>query len=354
MKSGHIDSLLKALVVKKGSDLHLQVDARPVFRIHGELTFTDLDPVSENEMSEYVHSISKEEHRKRLSEYHHVDISYDLPGVARFRVNIFKQREHLGLAMRAIPIDVPTVQDLDLPPVVVDLATKPNGLVLVTGPTGSGKTTTLAAIIDYINTHRKAHIITIEDPIEFLHGNKSCVINQREVGLDTPSFSAALRDSLREDPDVILVGEMRDLDTISNAITAAETGHLVFSTLHTNDVAQSVDRIIDVFPPHQQSQIRTQLAASLQGIVAQTLLKKKDGSGRVAAFETMVANSAIKNLIREGKTNQIYNVVQTSRQDHMQLMQDSLKDLYKKGTITLEEAMGRVSNVKAFEQLVKG
>lgn len=305
-------------------------------------------------MSEYVHSISREEHRKRLTEFNHVDISYDLPGVARFRVNIFRQRGHLGLAMRAIPIEVPTVQELDLPPVVVELATKPNGLILVTGPTGSGKTTTLAAIIDFINTNRKAHIITIEDPIEFLHGNKSCMINQREVGLDTPSFSAALRDSLREDPDVILVGEMRDLDTISNAITAAETGHLVFSTLHTNDVAQSVDRIIDVFPPHQQPQIRTQLAASLQGIVAQTLLKKKDGSGRVAAFETLIANSAIKNLIKEGKTNQIYNVVQTSRHENMQLMQDSLKNLYKKGTITLEEAMKNVSNVKAFEQLVKG
>jgi len=353
MKSSHIDSLLRALVIKKGSDLHLQVDTRPVFRIHGELVFTDLEPVTKAEMEEYVRSIVSGDQKKRLEETFHVDVSYDLAGVARFRVNIFKQRGQWGLAMRAIPFEVPTIADLDLPPVVTELAAKPNGLVLVTGPTGSGKTTTLAAIIDHINKTRKAHIITIEDPLEFMHTNKSCVVNQREVGLDTVSFSSALRDGLREDPDVILVGEMRDLDTISNAITAAETGHLVFSTLHTNDVAQSVDRIIDVFPPHQQPQIRIQLAASLQGIVAQTLLRKKDGSGRIAAFEIMVATSAIKNLIKEGKTNQIYNVVQTSRQDNMQLMQESLKTLYKKGIVTFDEAIRCVSNPKAFEQLVK-
>ena len=246
------------------------------------------------------------------------------------------------------------MDDLGLPPVVKELAAKPHGLVLVTGPSGCGKSTTLAAIIGYINTQKKAHIITIEDPIEFIHENKLCVINQREVGTDTDSFAVALRDALREDPNVILVGEMRDLDTISNAITAAETGHLIFATLHTPDASQAVDRIIDVFPTHQQPQIRTQLASSLRGVIAQTLLRRKDGSGRIAAFEILVANSAVKNMIKEGKSNQIYSAIQTGRQEGMQLFEHSLKALYQNGVVSLEEAMSKSGDPRALEQSFRG
>jgi twitching motility protein PilT len=254
--------------------------------------------------------------------------------------------------MRVVPFETLSMEDLGVPPVVKELAKKPNGLVLVTGPTGSGKTTTLAAIIDHINASRKGHIITIEDPIEFLHSNKSCLIDQREVGRDTESFSIALVDALREDPDVILVGEMRDLETISNAITAAETGHLVFATLHTNNAAETVNRIIDVFPSHQQPQIRSQLASALRGVIAQTLLRKKDGSGRMAAFEVMVDTPAIKALIKDSKTHQIYSAIQTGRQFGMQLMDDSLKALCQKGLVSVEEAAGKAVDPKAFELLL--
>jgi len=280
----NIDTLLRTLVIKKASDLHLQAGSRPIFRVHGELVFSDLAVLSSDDIERFVYSIMDKDKQERFKRTNHIDLAYSLSGIARFRVNVFRQRGCVGAVMRVIPFEISTLDELGLPPIVKELASKPNGLVLVTGPTGSGKSTTLAAIIDYINTNREAHIITIEDPIEFLHTNKCCVINQRELGTDTESFAVALRDALREDPDVILVGEMRDLETISNAITAAETGHIVFATLHTNNAAQTVDRIIDVFPTHQQPQIRTQLSATLRGVIAQILLRKKDGSGRGAAF----------------------------------------------------------------------
>ena len=353
VKTSNIDVLLQTVVVKKASDLHLQVGSPPIFRVHGDLKFSDLEVLTREDVQTYIDSLMTEDQKFRMSTSKHADLSYSVPGIARFRVHIFRQRGEYGVALRVIPFDVPSMEELGLPPIMKELAMRPNGLVLVTGPTGSGKSTTLASVTDFINTNRKLHIVTIEDPLEFLHSNKSSMVNQRELGGDTESFSVALRDALREDPDVILVGELRDLETISMAITAAETGHLVFSTLHTNDVAQTIDRIIDVFPPHQQAEIRTQLASALQGVIAQTLLRRKDETGRVAAFETMVANSAIRNLIREGKSQQIYNVVQTSRQEGMQLLKDSLKKLCNEGVITKEEAMTKVPNPSAFEQTLK-
>ena len=350
-----IDTLLRSLVIKKASDLHLQAGSPPVFRIHGELTVTDLAALTSEEIEEmFVNSILDEEQQETFKRTHHIDLSYSVPGVSRFRVNIFKQRGNVGAVIRVIPFEIPTIDELGLPPVIKELAAKPHGLVLVTGPTGSGKSTTLAAIIDYINSIRKDHIITIEDPIEFHFANKNCLINQREVGKDTESFATALRDALREDPDVILVGELRDLETISNAVTAAETGHLVFATLHTNDASQTLDRLVDVFPPHQQEQIRTQLAATLQGVIAQTLLRKKDGSGRVAAFEILVVNTAIRNLIKTGKTHQIYSAIQTGQQEGMQLLTQALKELCQEGIVSKEEAISKITDAKEFEELLKG
>lgn len=350
----NIDILLRTLIVKKASDLHFQAGSPPIFRVNGELSFSDLGPLASKEIEKYAYSIMTKDQQEEFNRIHRLDFSYSVPGIARFRVNVYKQRGCVGAVMRAIPFEIPNIEDLGLPPIVKELATKPNGLVLVTGPTGSGKSTTLAAIIGYINSRLRGHIITIEDPIEFIHQNKLCEINQREVGTDTDSFAAALRDCLREDPDIILVGEMRDLETISNAITAAETGHLVFATLHTNDAAQTVNRIIDVFPPHQQPQIRIQLAASLRAVIAQTLVRKKDGSGRIAAFEIMIVNMAIKNLIKEGKANQIYSVIQTGSQEGMQLLEQSLRPLCENGLISMEEAMSKLNDPKAFELALKG
>ncbi len=353
MKTQSIDILLRTLVIKKASDLHLQAGSPPVFRVHGELGFSNLEVLANEDIEKYVTSMMNEDQRNKFTKEHHIDLSYSVPGVARFRVNVFRQRGNVGAAMRVIPLEIPTIDQLGLPPIVKDLANKPNGLVLVTGPTGSGKSTTLAAIIDYINSTRKAHIITIEDPLEFLHSNKLSLVNQRELGLDTESFSLALRDCLREDPDVILVGEMRDLDTISNAITAAETGHLVFATLHTNSAAQTIDRMVDVFPAYQQAQVRTQLATTLQAVVAQTLLKKKDGSGRVAGLEIMVVNVAIKNLIKDGKTNQIENAIQMGSKEGMQLFKDSLKGLYQQGIIAVDEAARCLPDAKTLVDALK-
>ena len=352
--AANIDILLRTLVIKKSSDLHLQAGSPPIFRVNGELSFSDLGILTSKDIEKYISSIMSEEQRGIFNKTHRFDISYSVPGIARFRVNVYKQKGCVGAVMRCIPFEIPTIEDLGLPPIVKELAMKPNGLVLVTGPTGSGKSTTLAAIIGYINSCLKGHIITIEDPIEFIHENKLCEINQREVGSDTESFASALRDCLREDPDVILVGEMRDLDTISNAITAAETGHLVFATLHTNDAAQTIDRIVDVFPPHQQSQVRIQLAATLRGVIAQTLLRRKDGAGRVAAFEIMMATSGVKGLIKDAKTNQIYTAIQTGRQDGMLPFEQSLEALYRKGVVSLEEAMSKVNDPKSFERTIKG
>lgn len=345
-----IDTLLRTLIIKDASDLHLQDGSPPIFRIHGELSVTDLSPLTSEEIEDrFVNTVMSDEQKGQFNRDHHIDLSYSVPGIARFRVNVFKQKGCVGAVMRAIPFEIPTIDELGLPAVIMELASRPNGLVLITGPTGSGKSTTLAAILDYINEHRKAHIITVEDPIEFLFTNKSCLINQREVGKDTNSFAAALRDALREDPDVILVGEMRDLETISNAITAAETGHLVLATLHTNDAIQTVDRIIDVFPPHQQAQIRTQLAATLQGVVSQRLLRKSDGTGRVGAYEIMLITHAIRNLIKTGKTPQITSVMQTGRELGMRTMIRALDELCREKVITREEAMKVVEDPKAFE-----
>jgi len=352
MKTTDIDILLRTLVIKKASDLHVQVGTPPVFRVHGELKFSDLEPLKAEDVEAYIKTLLPEELKDNPKQVKRFDLSYAVPGIARFRVNIYKQRGEMGVALRVIPFEIPSYEELGLPEVLKKLSTRPNGLILVTGPTGSGKSTTLAAIINEINQTRNAHIITIEDPIEFVHKNGTCMVNQREVGADTDSFSAALRDALREDPDVILVGELRDLETISMALTAAETGHLVFATVHTNDVAQTVHRMIDVFPPHQQDQVRTQLAVALQGVVTQTLLRKKDGEGRVGAFETMVVNAAIRNLIKEGKEHQIYNVVQTGRQEGMMLLKDSLKALIASGQITEEEALTKVADPNALKAAV--
>jgi len=349
----NIDILLRTLVIKKSSDLHFQAGSPPIFRVNGELLFSDLEPLSSKDIEKYLYSIMTKEQKDEFTKSHRFDFSYSVPGIARFRVNVYQQRGCVGAVMRCVPFEIPTMEELNLPPIIKELANKPNGLILVTGPTGSGKSTTLAAIIGYINSNIKGHIITIEDPLEFVHQNKLCEINQREVGIDTDSFSAALRDALREDPNVILVGEMRDLETISNAITAAETGHLVFATLHTNDATQTVDRMIDVFPSHQQPQIRTQLASSLRAVIAQQLLRKKDGSGRVAAFEIMVANSAIKHLIKDGNTHQIASSIQTGRQDGMQTLEQSLKSLCQSGIISVEEATRRANDPKSFEMTLR-
>jgi len=348
-----IDSLLRTLVDKGGSDLHLQVNSSPIYRVFGELEFSDKDVLTPGDVENIAFSIMNQDQKEVFLKTKHIDLSYSISGVGRFRVNVFRQRGSVGVAMRAVPIKISTVNDLGLPPIVRDFATKPNGLVLVTGPTGSGKSTTLAAIIDFINDHKKNHIITVEDPIEFLHSNKSCMINQRELQSDTESFASALRDALREDPDVILVGEMRDLETIALAITAAETGHLVFATLHTNSAAQTVDRIVDVFPPHQQPQVRTQLASILRGVIAQVLMRKKDGSGRVAAFEVMVGNSPIRTLIKEGKTHQIYSTIQVGRNDGMQTMDAAITELVEKGIVSQEEATEKMLDRSAFDAALK-
>jgi len=295
----------------------------------------------------------QEEHVKIFEKKGEVDFSYAIYGFGRFRVNVFKQRGTPAVAIRVVPPNILTPEELGLPEIVKSLARKPYGLVLVTGPTGSGKSTTLAAMIDLLNKEVSGHIITLEDPIEFLHTHKNCIVNQREVGIDTHSFAAGLRVALREDPDIILVGEMRDLETISTAITAAETGHLVLATLHTSNAVQTVDRIIDVFPPHQQNQVRIQLSMVLQGIIAQTLIPRVDRAGRVVAVEVLVANAAVRNLIREGKTHQLPTIIQSSSKLGMQTMDSSLRDLYMRGMISFEEARKRSIDQDNFARAVQ-
>jgi len=351
--SSDVNRLLNILLERAGSDLHLTAGAPPVIRLNGQLVrleeFPTLDPVT---IRQLIYSILTSRQRERFEENLELDLSLSLPGKARFRVNVFQQREALGAAFRLIPVDIRPLQDLGVPPRVAEFATLARGLVLITGPTGQGKTTTLASIIDLVNSQRDVHIVTIEDPIEFLHHHKRSIINQREVGTDTKSFANALRHVLRQDPDVILVGEMRDLETISIALTAAETGHLVFATLHTQDAAQTVDRVIDVFPPHQQEQVRVQLAGSLQGIMTQQLLPTMDGQGRLPAVEILVATPAVRNMIREGKTHQLYSALQAGGQFGMQTMDQSLADLHKKGKISFEMALDRCHDAAALQQLV--
>ncbi len=304
--------LLLEVVNRRASDLHLSSGAHPTIRVRGKLTPLEEYPkLSSTDTREIVYSILTGDQRQRLETDWQLDFAYSVPGHARFRVNAYYQRGAIGAAFRLIPVGLTSIDDLGLPPTVHEFTRKPRGFVLVTGPTGSGKSTSLAAMIDAINASREEHIMTIEDPIEFLHGHKKCIVNQRELGADAHSFGDALKAALRQDPDVILVGEMRDLDTISTALTAAETGHLVFATLHTQDTAQTIDRIIDVFPAHQQGQVRVQLSVALQGIMTQQLLPNSDGSGRVVACEVLVPTPAVRNLIREGKTHQIYSVLQT-------------------------------------------
>ena len=308
-----VPELLGALLEKGGSDLHLTAGSPPMVRVHGELEPAGEYPaLTPRALQGMVYAILPQKLRERFEQELELDMSYSLPGRSRFRVNVFQQRDAVGAVFRVIPFEIKDVEGLGLPNVVMDLARFQRGFVVVTGPTGSGKSTTLAAMVDIVNRERAGHIMTVEDPIEFLHRHKGCVVNQREVGADTHGFAQALKHVLRQDPDVILVGEMRDLETIGTAITAAETGHLVFATLHTQDAPQTTDRIIDVFPPHQQQQVRVQLSTTLQGVVTQQLVPTTDGHGRVAAVEVLVCTPAVRNLIREGKTHQIYSAIQTS------------------------------------------
>jgi len=344
--------ILKETLNRQASDLHLAVGVPPMVRVDGHLESLDYPIVTPNEARELIYSILSQDQRQKLETDWEVDLSYSLYGQARFRVNAYFQRGTIGAAFRLVPVVIKTVEELGLPQIIHSFCHKPRGFVLVTGPTGSGKSTTLAAIIDEINSTRADHIVTIEDPIEFLHQHKKCVVNQREVGTDTKAFPVALRSALRQDPDIILIGEMRDLETIQIALTAAETGHLVFATLHTQDCPQTIDRMIDVFPPFQQEQIRVQIAATLEGIVTQQLLPKASGQGRAAACEVLVATPASRNLIREGKTHQLYTVMQTGGQLGMQTMNSSLAELVRRGQISRELALKRSSSPDDLERLM--
>ena len=353
IESGLNDYLLDA-VSAGASDLHVTVGLPPMIRVRGQVQALDYPALTPNVTREMIYDILSNEQRSRLENDWELDFAYSLPRVARFRTNVYFQRGSMGAAFRTIPANVMSFDELGLPSTIKDISDKPRGLVLVTGPTGSGKSTTLASMIDRINETRHEHIMSVEDPIEFLHSHKSCIVNQREVNQDTRSFSEALKRALRQDPDVILVGEMRDLETISLAVTAAETGHLVFGTLHTQDAPQTVDRIIDVFPSHQQAQIRTQLANALQGIVTQTLIPRRDGSGRAVACEILVPTSGIRNLIREGKNHQIYSAMQTGSKFGMQTMDAALVGLLRSGTISREEAEKRTGDPEELNRLMGG
>lgn len=349
-----IAQLFKTLVDQKGSDLHIGANTPPRLRIDGQVVPLDLPPLTPEESKSLCFNVMNEIQKKRFEEHKELDFSFAVKNLARFRANVFTDQGAVAGAFRLIPNAVFSLDDLDLPPILKQLALLPRGLVLVTGPTGSGKSTTLAAMVDYVNTSLYGHIITIEDPIEFVHTHKNCIINQREVGQDTLDFSRALKSALRQDPDVILLGEMRDLETISTAITIAETGHLVFGTLHTNDCVSSINRIIDVFPGDKQSQIRTQLAMTLQAVLSQMLLPAR-GGGRAMAMEVMVANNPIRALVNEGKITQIYSSIQTGQADsHMQTMNQSLFKLVQKGLITKDQAMAKSSRADELLEMIQG
>ena len=349
-----IDDLLRRANELEASDLHVTPGSEPVVRIRGRIERLDeFEKLTPEVTRELVYRILSTHQQKTLETKRSVDLAYSLPGVARFRVNAFFQRQTVGAAFRMIPSEIKSLSELGLPNQLADLASKPRGLVLVTGPTGSGKSTTLAAMIDLINRTRSEHILTIEDPIEFLHWHRGCVVNQREIGGDALSFSEALRAALRQDPDVILVGEMRDLETIGTALTAAETGHLVFATLHTQSAPQTIDRVIDVFPAEQQDQVRVQLSGTLQGVVTQTLVPTADGRGRVAALEILIPDDAVRNLIRQGKIEQIYSGMQTGTATGMQTMEQSLADLVLRHVITREEALIRSSRPEMLVGLIE-
>ena len=339
-----VSDLLIQTKERGGSDLHLSAGSPPLMRLHGELTTIEDAPLTRDGVHRMVYEILNDDQRRLFEEHRDLDFAIELGEVARFRVNVFNQRNGEGAVFRVVPTQIRSFQELGLPEVVQTLALRENGLVLVTGPTGSGKSTTLAAMIDLVNASQKKHIITLEDPIEFVHRSKKCLVNQREIGSHTKSFAAALRAALREDPDVILVGELRDLETISLALTAAETGHLVFGTLHTKSAPKTMDRIIDAFPPAQQQQIRVQLAEALQGVISQILLPTKDRKGRVAALEIMVATVAIRNLIREGKTHQMPSSIQTGTQVGMQSLEQALRNLVMQGRVDRAHAEGFIQS----------
>ncbi len=347
--------ILKTAVEKNASDIHIVVGKPPMVRIRGEIQpLPDFPIVKPEDTQALIYSFLFDGQRKKFEEKQELDCSFNLPGVARFRVNVLCGRQGVEAVLRVINSTIPSAQSIALTPAIEDLAKLPRGLVLVTGPTGSGKTTTLAALIDIINASRKEHILTIEDPIEFVYEPKQCIIRQREVGTTTQSFSNALKAALREDPNVILVGELRDLETISLAITASETGHLVFGTLHTTDASQTVDRIIDVFPGHQQQQVRTQLSATLRAVVCQTLIPTADGRGRVAAREIMIVTPAISNLIREGKSHMIYGAIETGLKFGMCLLDRSLADLVKARKITLDDALAKAKDPEKLKSMCNG
>jgi twitching motility protein PilT len=348
-----IDQFLKVLVEQKGSDLHLTVGSPPVMRIHGELQRFKFRELTNADMESLIYEIMEEEWRITFVDRLDYDFAYEVEGLARFRANVFWQRKGLGAVLRTIPEDIMSADQLGLPEGVRRMCMLSKGLVLVTGPTGSGKSTTLAAMVDLINNTRNDHILTIEDPIEFVHRNKKSLVNQREIRTNTRSFANALRAALREDPDVIMVGEMRDRETIELGITAAETGHLVFGTVHTSSAPKTVDRMIDVFPADEQEQIRSMLAESLKGVIAQVLLKAKDGKSRMAAWEILVGTSAIGNLIREGKIHQIPSIIQTGKKDGMQLLDQHILEFLMSGRITAEEAYMKANNKQAFMQHLK-
>src|SRR6202048_3064109 len=348
-----LSDLLKRMLEMSGSDLHVTTNSPPQVRVHGHLQPLDMPPLTPSETKQLAYSVLTDAQKHRFEETLELDFSFGLKGLARFRGNCFNQRGAVGAVYRVIPFEIKTFQQLNLPQVISRLCDKPRGLILVTGPTGSGKSTTLAAMLDKINTERHDHIITIEDPIEFVHQNKSCLVNQREVHSDTKSFSDALRAALREDPDVVLIGEMRDLETIESALRIAETGHLTFGTLHTNSAASTINLVIDVFPSHQQPQIRAQLSLVLEGIMCQTLLPKIDGKGRAMIMEIMTPNAAIRNLIREDKIHQIYSSMQSGQEKFgMQTFNQALATAYFQKQISLEVAMQRSSNLDELQEMI--
>jgi twitching motility protein PilT len=342
-----ITELLAFGVEQGASDCHLSAGEPPMLRVNGDLKKLDHPPLNKEAVHGLIYDIMNDAQRKTFEETHECDFSFELSAIARFRVNVFMQRKGEGAVFRTIPTKIYTLEELGMPPILKQMCEKEKGLILVTGPTGSGKSTTLAAMVDYINNTFEGHILTVEDPIEFVHESKKCLVNQRELGPHTGSFANALRAALREDPDIILVGEMRDLETIQLALTAAETGHIVLGTLHTSSAPKTVDRVIDVFPPAQQAQIRAQFAESIEAVLTQTLLKKKSG-GRVAALEIMIGTTAIRNLIREGKIHQIPGTMQVSQKDGMQTMDMALQNMVARGVVTKEEAQSKSMNANLF------
>ena len=349
----NMHQLLKAMIEKGASDLHITTGTSPQLRIDGKLHPLRMPPLSPAETKQICYSVLTDAQKHRFEENNELDLSFSVQKLSRFRANIFVQRGNVSGAFRAIPYTIPTIEELGLPKIVSELGEKPRGLILVTGPTGSGKSTTLAAMINKINQERNEHIVTIEDPIEYLHPHKGCIVNQREVGADTESFKKALKYILRQDPDVVLIGEMRDLETIEAALTVAETGHLAFGTLHTNSAVQTINRVVDAFPPYQQAQIRAQLSFVLEGVLCQALLPRANGPGRAMALEVMIPNAAIRNLIREDKLHQIYSSMQVGQEKTgMQTMNQALASLHQRRMVTIEDAMGRSPDVEELRDLL--